>query len=88
MKNRQRRTSMSTSIVTVIAVLAIGISLVGAKTIDRVKGSGKLITESREVREFDRIVLNGSGEVVITQGDEESLSVETDDNIMPYIGDH
>ena len=85
MKNRQKRTSMYTSIVTVIGVLVIGIFLIGAGRIDRIKGSGTLITESREVSNFDRIVLNGSGEVVITQGEEESLSVETDDNIMPYI---
>ncbi|MCP4396718.1 MAG: DUF2807 domain-containing protein [bacterium] len=85
MRNRQRRTGMYTSIITVIAVLAIGSFLIGAGRIDRIKGSGKLIAESREVSNFDRIVLNGFGEVVITQGEEESLSVETDDNIMPYI---
>jgi len=85
MKNGQKRTRMYTSIVTVIGVLAIGIFLIGAGRIDRIKGSGKLITESRDVSNFDRLVLNGSGEVVITQGEEEALSVETDDNVMPYI---
>lgn len=49
------------------------------------RGSGNLVSESRNVSDFDQIALSGSGEVIITQGEGESLSVETDDNIMPYI---
>jgi len=50
-----------------------------------VNGSGDVITEEREVSGFDRITLSGFGQVNIEQGDEESLTVRTDDNIMPYI---
>jgi hypothetical protein len=50
-----------------------------------VRGSGDLVTESRSVNNFDRVDLSGSGEVVITQSGEESLTVETDDNIMQYV---
>jgi hypothetical protein len=50
-----------------------------------VQGSGRLVTESREVRNFDRVSLTGSGEVALTQGDEESLIIETDRNVMQYI---
>jgi hypothetical protein len=49
------------------------------------RGSGDLITEERQVSNFDRIDLSGMGEVVITQDGSESLSVETDDNIMKYV---
>lgn len=48
-------------------------------------GSGKVINESRDVSNFNQIDLNGAGELIITQGDKESLIIETDDNIMPYI---
>ncbi|WP_414468466.1 head GIN domain-containing protein [Methanobacterium sp. ACI-7] len=48
-------------------------------------GSGKVINESRDVSNFNQIDINGVGELIITQGDKESLIIETDDNIMPYI---
>jgi hypothetical protein len=51
----------------------------------RVEGSGTIVTENRDVSGFDRVSLSGFGKVNITQGSTESLSVSTDDNIMPYI---
>jgi len=50
-----------------------------------VKGSGDLTNETRPVTNFDRIVLSGSGEVIVTQDGSESLTIETDDNIMKYV---
>jgi len=50
-----------------------------------VRGSGEVITETRQVRGFDSISLTGSGDVIVTQGEGESLSVETDDNVMKYV---
>ncbi len=49
------------------------------------QGSGKVITETREVRNFDRVVLNGIGDVTITQGDREGLEIEAEDNVIPHI---
>ena len=48
-------------------------------------GSGDLIQETRQVSNFDSISLSGSGEVIVTQGGSESLSIETDDNVIEYI---
>ena len=50
-----------------------------------VRGSGNVVTETRRVIDFDRVSLAGSGRVIITQGDDESLTVEADDNLMQYI---
>jgi len=50
-----------------------------------IQGSGNLITETRQVSNFDRIDLSGAGKVIITQDGGESLSIETDDNVMEYI---
>jgi hypothetical protein len=49
------------------------------------QGSGNIITEERQVSEFDKIHLKGSGNVVLTQGEKQSLEIKTDDNIMPLI---
>ena len=50
-----------------------------------VRGSGNVISEKRDVRGFKQVELAGSGELTISQGDTESLTVEADDNIMPRI---
>ena len=57
-----------------------------------VRGSGDVVTQDRAVSDFapgqggfDSISLTGFGQVTITQGDEQALSIETDDNLMQYI---
>ena len=49
------------------------------------KGSGKVIENKREVGKFNNVVLKGSGDIQISQGDVYSVSIETDDNIMDLI---
>ena len=49
------------------------------------RGSGDVITETKEVSNFDSIALSGSGEVVIVQGGNETLTIETDDNVMEHV---
>jgi hypothetical protein len=44
-----------------------------------------MATESRKVDDFDRVSLASSGEVILTQGDGSSLTVETDQNVMQYV---
>jgi len=68
-------------IVLIAASLACDIPL-GVRT---VRGSGNVVTEERQVSGFDSVALSGVGRVVITQGDEEALTIETDDNLMRYI---
>ena len=50
-----------------------------------VKGSGEIVVEERNVTNFDKILVTGTGRVIITQGESETLTVETDDNLMEYI---
>jgi hypothetical protein len=52
---------------------------------DVVEGSGTVISENRDVQDFDRIQLTGAGDVIITQGQVELVTVEADDNLLPYI---
>lgn len=53
--------------------------------INMTRGSGKIVTEPRQVSNFHRVNLTGAGELNITQGDTESLTIETDDNLMSLI---
>jgi hypothetical protein len=50
-----------------------------------VVGSGATKSETRPVSGFSTIQVSGSGEMTIEQGDSESLTIETDDNILPLI---
>jgi len=53
--------------------------------LNMVRGSGVVATDTRTVSGFSGIVLNGSGDATITQGDTESLKIEADDNILPLL---
>lgn len=50
-----------------------------------IAGSGKIVTEPRTVSGFSAVSLSGSGRVVVEQTGTESLTVTTDDNLLPYI---
>lgn len=57
----------------------------GLFTTNAVIGSGEIVTQTIDVSGFQRVTLEGFGDVFIEQGQTESLSVETDDNILPLL---
>lgn len=50
-----------------------------------IKGSGYLVTESRELAPFNAVHIATAGLVNLTQGDSQSVDVTVDDNLMEYI---
>jgi Putative auto-transporter adhesin, head GIN domain len=68
----------------VLPLVILTISACNAR-VSVIRGSGNLITETRQVSNFDSIELSGSGEVIVTQDGSESLRIETDDNVMEHI---
>ncbi len=50
-----------------------------------VHGSGLVLTEERDVSSFHAVDVSGSADVILTQGEGESLSIECDDNLLPHI---
>ncbi len=48
-------------------------------------GSGKIVTETRQVSGFDKVSVSGGGDLVIIQDGTESITIETDDNLMQYL---
>ena len=48
-------------------------------------GSGNIVNQSQNVSGFNQVSVDGSGTLIITQGDKESLTVEAEDNLMQYI---
>jgi hypothetical protein len=54
-------------------------------TRDTVRPSGDLQSETRSVSGVERVVMEDLGKLTIIQGEEEGLTVEADDNLLPYI---
>jgi hypothetical protein len=52
---------------------------------ETVDGSGQVTQEERQVSGFDRVSLEPLGILEITQGEEESLVIEAEDNLIPYL---
>lgn len=52
---------------------------------NKVKGNGIVTSEVREIPPFNQIVLEGVFNVYILQKDKESIRIQTDENVLPYI---
>jgi len=76
---------MNTKLLKATLGLTIVMLLVSACGIIPTFGSRNLITESRPVSGFKQVEVSGGGSLEIIQDGTEALSVETDDNVMPYI---
>ena len=82
----------STTSTTMRLLLAANCLLVGAAALgacgedtDAVRGSGELETDDRTVRGFDRVELEGAGDLIIDVGGTESLTIEAEDNLLPLL---
>lgn len=70
----------------IIAVLLLFAVVAASGCINQgATGSGNVINESRSVSGFNQIDLTGTGEIIITQGNTESITVAAEDNLMQYI---
>jgi hypothetical protein len=68
-------------------LFAVSLILIGFAAMAQAKditldGSGNIITKNVDVKPFDAIKVNGIYELVLLQGDKESVKLETDDNLM------
>ncbi len=65
-------------------VLLIAITMLAACSDHQLKitGSGKIITENRTVSTFDKVYTSGSLDVNIVQGNQHSIKISADDNVI------
>lgn len=67
------------------SIAIIAVLMLNACAFSITQGSGKVVTETRQISGFDQVALSGIGSLTITQGDKESLQIEAEDNILPRI---
>jgi len=74
----------------IVSTASLSLALLGGCTDtvsgpNHVLGSGRVVTEVRSVEGFDAIALSGAGSLIIEQTGFESLEVEAEDNVMPWV---
>ena len=82
MNNRKSLYFILPLIALVLMACRVGSVRVGGRHIE---GSGKSSTEERQINNVERVSLEFTGDLTIIQGDEEGLTIEADDNLLPYI---
>ena len=73
------------TILLAIAIMIFNISAQAQWSSKKVKGNGKVTTEERTVDDYDTIKVSGSFDVFLVSGSEGKLTVEAEENLMPYI---
>jgi hypothetical protein len=69
----------------VVSVMALSILACQVGGLTGVRGSGNVVGEVREVSSFTGVALAGVGDLTIEVGERESLRIEAEDNLMPYL---
>lgn len=75
---------MGTSKLFLLGIFAIILSS-GCESDDIVRSSGRIITEQRTVENFNAVKISNAFDVIIVQGDVQSVSVIASDNIVPRV---
>lgn len=80
MKNKLKFLGLS-----LLSILFIQTSMAAIPGFGGIKGSGNIIKETREVSGFHGIEVGGAFEVVLIKSNTEKVTLEVDDNLMPYV---
>jgi len=70
-----------------LGLFVLTVGAIAATTIacSQIRGSGKIVSEKRSLSGFTGIDAGGAIELQVTQGNNFSVEVQTDDNIMPFV---
>jgi hypothetical protein len=82
---KKKYSFISIVVVLTISVFACQFNPVIISTNDTIRGSGIVVEEERTVRDFNSVTIRSFGNLIIEFGDEESLRIEAEDNLMEYI---
>jgi Putative auto-transporter adhesin, head GIN domain len=80
------KTLGSKSLFKLLLLLAVPLMAVGCDDFSPgIRGSGKVVSETRNPTGFSAIVLKGTGRVLIDTNGSESLEITADDNLLPLL---
>ncbi|MFA8433936.1 MAG: head GIN domain-containing protein [Marinifilaceae bacterium] len=67
------------------SLIILGLLITAPAQAEGIRGNGNVISQDREVAEFDNIKVNGAFTIYLSQNDDYSLRVVTDENLHPVI---
>ena len=79
------RTARFLSLIVAISLVITGCGLIKSAGVEVITPSDVIISEARDVSGFSSIDMTTVGEVVITQGNTESVNISGSDNLVPLI---
>jgi hypothetical protein len=68
-----------------VFLIFLAVAAAGCITNTHGNGSGNVINQTRSIQGVDQVSLDGTGTVLVIQGNQESLTIEAEDNIIPHI---
>jgi hypothetical protein len=68
-----------------VFLICMAVAAAGCSTNVHGTGSGNVINQTRSVQGVNQVSLAGTGTVLVIQGNQESLTIEAEDNILPHI---
>ncbi len=80
-----RRPERPVSLLPPAAILVAALAFLGPGACPRLAAAGSAEAERRSVRDFERVVLEGSGELEVSQGPAESLLLSADPSLLRRI---
>jgi len=83
----EKETDMNNKLLVALIVLTLALSAcsIVQTGLNITKGSGNVISETREISGVTSIELDGSADVEVAFGEAESLVIEAEDNLIPLI---
>ena len=67
------------------ALIILAVVAASGCTTQGTTGSGNVVNQSENVSGFNQVSVDGSGTLIITQGNKESVTIEAEDNVLPNI---
>jgi len=80
-----KKTTGTILIILIVMAMATMACQFNIRTPRSVTGNGNVSQEERSIESFDKIEINGLGEITVELGEEEALTVEAEDNLLPYL---
>ena len=68
-----------------VFLIFLAVAAPGCITNTHGTGSGNVINQTRSIPGSEQVSLDGTGYVLVIQGNQESLTMEAEDNIIPHI---
>lgn len=76
---------MKTTTIAFLFLLLTSLTTSGCMFVGGVDGNGNVVKETREISSFDALNVGGAFNIILTQGNSESLEIEADENLLPII---